>query len=85
MFMSLHEVLQYRHRSRSSHLRDVAAGLCTRPVKLGRRSVAWPRSELETLRSAVIAGKSEAEIQRLVGKLHADRERSFRRVVGSDD
>ena len=85
MFMSLPQVLQYRHRSRSSHLRDVAAGLCTRPVKLGRRSVAWLQPELEALRAAAIAGKSEAEIQRLVGKLHADRERSFRRVVGSGD
>ena len=85
MFMKLPEVLEFRHRSRSSHLRDIKNGLCTTPIKVGSRSVAWLRSELEIIRSAQIAGRSPAQIQAIVTELQADRERSFRRVVGSDD
>ena len=73
IFFKLQEVLEYRHRSRSSHLRDVKNGLCTTSIKVGPNSVVWLRNELETLRSAVIAGKSEDEIRHLVRELHRER------------
>lgn len=59
---------------RSTIYRRVKEGLWTRPVKIGRRSVGWPESEVAALNSARIAGKSEEEIRSLVKKLEADRE-----------
>ncbi len=73
IFFDLEEVLEYRHRSRSSHFRDIKKGLCTTPINVGPRSVAWLRSELEVLRSAVIAGKSDTEIKLLVRELEESR------------
>ena len=74
IFFKLTEVLEYRHRSRSSHFRDIKNGLCTTPINVGPNSVVWLRNELETLRTAVIAGKSEDEIRHLVGELHRERQ-----------
>ena len=74
IFFELKEVLEYRHRSRSSHFRDIKNGLCTKPINVGPNSVVWLRNELETLRAAVIAGKSEDEIRQLVRELHRKRQ-----------
>lgn len=76
IYLDLKEVLEYRHRSRSSHFRDIENGLCTTPIKIGPRSVAWLRPELEALRVAVIAGQSQAEIRQLVSELHLKRRAS---------
>ena len=73
-FFKLKEVLEYRYRSRSSHFRDIEDGLCTTSIKVGPNSIVWLRNELETLRSAVIAGKSEDEIRQLVRELHRKRQ-----------
>ena len=69
IFFDLNETLAYRHRSRSSHFRDIENGLCTPQINVGPRSVAWLRTELETLRAAVIAGKSQDEIKQIVREL----------------
>ena len=74
IFFKLKEVLEYRHRSRSSHFRDIKNGLCTTPINVGPNSVVWLSTELETLRSAAIAGKSEDEIRLLVRQLHGKRQ-----------
>ena len=74
IFFDLKETLAYRHRSRSSHFRDIKNGICTTPINVGPRSTAWLSTELETLRSAVIAGKSEDEIRQLVRLLHKKRQ-----------
>ena len=74
IFFKLKEVLAYRHRSRSSHFRDIKNGLCTSPIKVGPNSVVWLRNELKTLRSALIAGKSDDEIRHLVRELHRERQ-----------
>lgn len=73
IYLDLKEALEYRHRSRSSHFRDIENGLCTTPIRVGPRSVAWLRYELEMLRSAVIGGKTEFEIRSLVRELHRRR------------
>lgn len=73
IFFDLKETLAYRHRSRSSHFRDIKNGICPTPINVGPRSIAWLSTELETLRSAVIAGKSEDEIRQLVRELHRER------------
>ena len=69
IFFDLKEVLEYRHRSRSSHFRDIKNGLCTTPINVGPNSVVWLSTELATLRAAVIAGKSEDEIKHIVREL----------------
>ena len=68
-FLNLRETLAYRHRSRSSHFRDIENGRCTTAIKVGPKSVFWLSTELETLRTAVIAGKSEDEIKHIVREL----------------
>ena len=84
IFLNLDEVLVFRHRSRSSHFRDIENGLCTSPVKVGPRSVAWLRSELELLRAAVIAGKSETRIKQIVFELEVLRQSAYSKLAGDD-
>ena len=61
------------HRSHASIYTAIKAGLFTKPVPIGQRSVGWPDAEVKAINQARIAGKSEAEIKALVDKLHADR------------
>lgn len=48
-------------------------GLFVRPVRIGKRAVAYPSPEIAAINAARIAGKSDAEIKDLVAKLHAAR------------
>lgn len=73
IILRMPRIQEIRGRSRSSHLRDIKQGLYTTPVRLGPQAVGWPESEVAALNSAVIAGKSEAEIRELVKSLHAKR------------
>lgn len=43
-FLSLHEVIAFTQRSRSSLMRDVEAGRFPPPVELGPRQKGWRRS-----------------------------------------
>lgn len=61
------------YRSNTSIQKLVKAGLWTRPVPIGQRSVGWPDDEVKTLCTARIAGKSEDEIRELVNRMHAKR------------
>lgn len=61
------------HSSHTSLYNAINAGLFTRGVRIGQRSVGWPDNEVHTINRARIAGKSDAEIKALVDKLHADR------------
>lgn len=56
----------------SAFYEQIAEGLVTKPVKVGRAS-RWPRSEIQAIVAARIAGKSKAEIRMLVVELHAKR------------
>lgn len=62
--------------SRSTIYLRIAQGLWTKPVSLGGRSVGWPASEVSTLLTARIAGKTDDEIRALVVKLEAARKKS---------
>lgn len=73
MMMRLPEVLTARGRSRSSHYEDIAKGVFVPPIRIGPRASGWPRSEVEAINKARIAGKSEAEIRKLVSYLIAVR------------
>lgn len=61
------------HRSHASIYNAIRAGLFTKPVQIGERSVGWPSDEVRAINSARIAGKSESEIRELVNRLHAKR------------
>ncbi|MDD2701579.1 MAG: transcriptional regulator [Sideroxydans sp.] len=68
------EVMKLRARSKSSTHADINAGLLTRPVRTGGRSVAWPRHEINVLNAARLAGKSDDEIRQIVEALHIARQ-----------
>ena len=61
------------HRSHASIYNQIRAGLFTKPVPIGTRSVGWPDYEVAAINAARIAGKSEAELRELVIRLHAKR------------
>jgi prophage regulatory protein len=71
--LRLPTVLELRGVGRSTHYKDVGAGLFTRPVSLGPRLKAWPASEVNAMNSAIVAGKDESHIRALVKKLEAKR------------
>ena len=59
--------------SRSTIYLRIAQRLWTRPVSLGARAVAWPADEVQALNAARIAGKDDADIRKLVQRLHEAR------------
>ena len=59
--------------SRSTIYLRIAQGLWPRPVSLGARAVAWPADEVQALNAARIAGKDDADIRKLVQRLHEAR------------
>ncbi|WP_457282256.1 helix-turn-helix transcriptional regulator [Polaromonas sp. P5_D5] len=71
--LRLRAVLQARGVCRSSHYAQIAQGLFTPPVAIGRRAVGWPQAEVEALNAARIAGKNDAEVRLLVQCLKTKR------------
>ena len=69
----LHKVLEARGRRRSAHYKDIQDGLFTRPIRIGRRAVGWPRHETQAINAARVSGKSDDEIRAIVAELHAAR------------
>ena len=67
------DTLKARGIGRTQHYADIAAGLFTKPVKIGRRMSGWPEREVAALNQARIAGKSETEIKALVRRLELAR------------
>lgn len=63
-------------RCRSGIYADAAAGLLTKPVKIGERASGWPESEVDAVLAARIAAKSQDEIRALVAQLHRKRKGS---------
>ncbi len=61
------------HRSHASIYGAITAGLFTKPVAIGQRSVGWPDYEVKAINRARIAGQSEEEIRELVKRLHEKR------------
>ncbi len=59
--------------SRTQFYENMSVGLITRSIKVGARAAAHPASEIEAIKQARIAGLSDAEIRRLVERLHQGR------------
>jgi predicted DNA-binding transcriptional regulator AlpA len=80
------EVLDARGVGCRKLYEDIAAGLWTPPIKLGRRTATWPHHETQALICAAIEGKSPAEIRELVLELCKQRKSAtvqFGVAVGS--
>ncbi|MDO8679150.1 MAG: AlpA family phage regulatory protein [Acidobacteriota bacterium] len=60
--------------SRSTLYARVAAGLFTKPLKLGARAVGWPAAEVAEINRARIAGLTDDDIKQLVKRLEAERQ-----------
>lgn len=60
-------------RSHASIYNAINAGLFTKPVPIGQRSVGWPDDEVRALCAARIAGLSDEKIRELVNTLHGKR------------
>jgi len=60
-------------KGRSSFYEDIRAGLFPKGVAIGARARAWPSDEVDAVRDARIAGKSDDDIRALVKKLEAAR------------
>jgi len=60
-------------RCRSAIYADIRDGRFPRSVKLGPRAAGWPADEVTAVMQARIAGRSDAEIQALVERLHRAR------------
>ena len=58
------------HRSHASIYNAIKAGLFTKPVPIGQRSVGWPDYEIKAINAARISGQSLEAIKGLVKKLH---------------
>lgn len=65
------------YRSKTSVYNAVQAGLLTKPVAIGLRSVGWPDYEVEAVTAARVAGQPDEAIRALVNKLHAQRAERF--------
>lgn len=61
------------YRSSASIYNLIRAGLWTKPVHIGPRSVGWPDDEVRALCAARIAAKTDLEIRELVSRLQARR------------
>jgi len=61
------------YRSTASIYNNINAGLWTKPVRIGQRSVGWPSDEVIALNKARIAGATDEQLRELVIRLHAKR------------
>lgn len=82
--INLTEILICNSRKRSKQYLLIAAGLYPRPIRLGRSSL-WLAVEDETVRRAVISGKSDDEIREIVRELEAARKVAYSQTRATAD
>lgn len=71
------------HRSHASIYNAIKAGLFTKPVQIGQRSVGWPSDEVKAINAARIGGQSDDAIRELVNLLHSQREKKLAVVLAA--
>jgi prophage regulatory protein len=59
--------------ARSTMYEQIDAGTLPKPIVLHGRKRGYPSTEIEAIKNARVAGKSDAEIRALVDALHAAR------------
>ena len=82
--ININEVLVFNSRKRSKQFMLVAAGLYPKPIRLGRSSL-WLAVEDETVRRAVISGKSDDEIRTIVRELEDARKVAYSQTRATAD
>ena len=68
-FLRIRELLARRGLSRSSHFRDIEAGLWPPPITIGPRCSVYPEHEADLILRAQVAGATADEIRTLVQQL----------------
>jgi prophage regulatory protein len=69
------------YRSTASIYNNINAGLWTKPVRIGQRSVGWPSDEVVAVNKARIAGATDEQLKELVIRLHAKRATLLREAL----
>lgn len=82
--INIHEILYLNNRKHSKQYLLIAAGLYPRPIRLGRSSL-WLAVEDETVRRAVISGKSDDEIRKIVRELEDARKVAYSQTLATAD
>ena len=72
-FRRLPQVLKATGLAASTLYDRVSDGLFPKPVKISKRSTAWPEHEVSAINRAIVAGRSDAEIRQLVRDLVSQR------------
>ena len=65
------------HRSHASIYEAIKAGLFTKPVSIGLRSVGWPEVEVFAINAARIAGHTTEQLQQFVSYLEGQRQHAL--------
>jgi len=69
------------YRSTASIYNNINAGLWTKPVRIGQRSVGWPSDEVIAVNKARIAGATDEQLRELVIRLHTRRSALLREAL----
>lgn len=69
------------YRSTATIYNYIKAGIWTKPVRIGQRSVGWPSDEVIAISRARVAGASESQLRELVTRLHAKRKGMLEEVL----
>ncbi len=62
------------YRSTASIYNNIKAGLWTKPVRIGQRSVGWPSDEVIAVNKARVAGATDEQLRELINRLHEKRQ-----------
>jgi len=62
------------YRSTASIYNNIKAGLWTKPVRIGQRSVGWPSDEVIAVNKARVAGATDEQLRELINCLHEKRQ-----------
>lgn len=74
--LRLPQVLARKGNSKSTLYQEIADGVFTPAIKVGRRASLWPDYEVEAINRARIAGRTEEEVKELVARLVKERANS---------
>lgn len=81
--LRLERTLDKTGQTKSPLYDDASKGLFTMPVKIGPRASGWPEHEVDQIIAARIAGAGDAEIKKLVQRLHEQRKSVVAHLVGA--
>ncbi len=80
--LRLPAVLERLGMGETSYRVAMADGLAPKLIALGTRAVGLPEHELDQVIRARIAGLPDADIRKLVDRIHADRARLAAELIG---